>query len=99
MWGEKCTEGQFDDLNGYALKQWSGLFKGYYLQRWQNFLELLTKSMDSGEEFVRDGYLTETCAWEKNWSKQHEVYPSKAKGDAVSTSKRLFEKYKTYLFH
>ncbi len=27
LWGTECTEGQFDDLNGYAQKQWSGLFK------------------------------------------------------------------------
>jgi alpha-N-acetylglucosaminidase len=99
MWGEKCTEGQFDDLNGYALKQWSGLFKGYYLPRWQKFLGLLTESVDSKKPFVRDGYLAESCAWEKEWSHEHEVYPDKAEGDPVAVSKRLFAKYKSYIFN
>jgi len=98
LWGEKCTEGQFDDLNGYALKQWSGLFKGYYLPRWKRFLELLKKSLESDQPFVRDGYLAESCAWEKQWSHQHEVYPAEPKGDAVRTCRRLFEKYRMSIY-
>ncbi|HEU4989006.1 MAG TPA: alpha-N-acetylglucosaminidase, partial [Gemmatimonadaceae bacterium] len=33
LWGTKCTEGQNDDLNLYAFKEWEGMFSSYYLPR------------------------------------------------------------------
>ncbi len=58
LWGEKCTEGQNDDLNLYAFKEWEGMFTGYFLPRWEVFFAALNKSLDSGTlraETVRGG--------------------------------------------
>ena len=56
MWGTKCTEGQFDDLNDYALRQWNGMFAGYDLPRWRDFLDRLTQSVRTRTPFDRAAY-------------------------------------------
>ena len=41
LWGTKCTEGQNDDLNLYAYKEWQGMFASYFLPRWREFFARL----------------------------------------------------------
>ncbi len=95
LWGTQCTEGQFDDLNGYALKQWAGLFSGYYLPRWQTFLDKLEKPLKEGRKLERADFLKEMCAWEQAWSRGREIYPHVAKGDPLTVAKKLMNKYET----
>ncbi len=94
MWGTKCTEGQFDDLNDYALRQWNGMFAGYDLPRWQLFLDRLAQSIRTRTPFDRAAYLPDACAWETAWSKGTETYAPDPEGDPVEVSSRLFEKYR-----
>jgi len=98
LWGKKCTEGQFDDLNGYAHKQWAGLFSGYYLPRWQAFLGQLEKSLQTGQKWERAGFLKEMCAWEQAWSQGREIYPEVPTGDPLAVAKKLMIKYEADIF-
>jgi alpha-N-acetylglucosaminidase len=98
LWGPKCTEGQFDDLNGYAHKQWAGLFSGYYLPRWQAFLDLLEKSLKDGKKLARADYLKDACAWEQAWSRGREAYPDAPQGDPLAVAKKLMDNYGTEIF-
>lgn len=93
MWGEKCTEGQFDDLNNYAYKQWAGMFSSYHLVRWNKFFNEVETSIKNNSSWSRAGFLDASCEWEKQWSKQHQVFPVKTKGDPVEISRRLYTKY------
>ena len=98
LWGTQCTEGMFDDLNGYAQKQWSGLFKGYDLPRWKAFLEALENGLLSGRPFERAGYVREMCAWEQAWSRGREIYPAAPSGDPLGLAAALLKKYETDIF-
>ena len=48
LWGTKCTEGQNDDLNLYAYKEWQGMFTSYFLPRWRAFFDQLNQSLATG---------------------------------------------------
>lgn len=95
LWGTKCTEGQNDDLNLYAYKEWQGMFIGYYLPRWQEFFVRLDRSLDSGVAFDRAPYAAEMCQWEQEWSRRHDTFATTTSGDAVATAARLYSKYRS----
>ena len=97
LWGTKCTEGQNDDLNLYAYKEWQGMFSDYYLPRWKEFFAQLNQSLDSATRFDRAPYAAAMCTWEQKWSRKHTAYATVPTGDPVKTSARLFTKYRTDL--
>jgi alpha-N-acetylglucosaminidase len=94
LWGTKCTEGQNDDLNLYAFKEWEGMFTSYYLPRWQAFFKDLNASLASGTPFDRKPFAAASCTWEQHWS--HETTPTfrtTPTGDPVATAERLMKKW------
>lgn len=93
MWGTKCTEGQIEDLNLYAHKQWQGMFRDYYLPRWQEFFRRLDQSLDDGTIFDRALFVAEMYAWEEGWCKRTDSYPTEPLGDALAVARRMFDKY------
>jgi alpha-N-acetylglucosaminidase len=94
LWGTKCTEGQNDDLNLYAYKEWQGMFSSYYLPRWEEFFTRLNRSLDSGTAFDRAPFAADMCQWEQAWSRRHDTFPTAVAGDAVETAARLYAKYR-----
>lgn len=97
LWGVKCTEGQNDDLNLYAYKQWQGMFSEYYLPRWQEFFRRLNQSLDDGTTFDRAPFAADMCTWEQAWSRRTEPFPTEPSGDALAVSQRLLDKYRHQL--
>jgi alpha-N-acetylglucosaminidase len=97
LWGTKCTEGQDDDLNLYAYKEWQGMFSSYFLPRWKEFFARLNRSLDSGTPFDRGPFAADMCAWEQAWSRKHDRFPTTPRGDPVATAARLFARYRTDL--
>ena len=97
LWGTKCTEGQGDDLNLYAFKEWQGMFTGYFLPRWQEFFTRLNRSLADGVPFDRKPFATDICRWEQDWSRGHETYRTTASGDALAVARRLFDRYRMEL--
>ncbi len=94
LWGTKCTEGQNDDLNLYAFKEWEGMFSSYFLPRWMAFFNALDASLGSGKPFDRKPYAAASCTWEQHWS--HEmtpVYRTEPSGDPIATAERLVKKW------
>jgi len=76
LWGEECTEGQFDDLNNYAYKQWAGMFTDYHLVRWTRFFDEVETAMKANKKWDRSSFLESSCEWEKNWSHQQNLFPT-----------------------
>jgi alpha-N-acetylglucosaminidase len=93
LWGTTCTEGQNDDLNLYAHKQWQGLFTGYYLPRWQAFFTRLNESLDTGKPFDRKPFVEASCRWEQQWSERRDTFPTSPRGDSIAVARRLLAKY------
>ncbi len=83
-------------LHEYAAKQWSGMFAGFYLPRWQMFFERLDASLAEGKPL--DAAATENALrdWDVQWTHQTDCYPSAPRGDSVAVSRRLWEKYGSY---
>ena len=97
LWGTTCTEGQEDDLNLYAHKQWQGMFTSYYLPRWQEFFSGLNRAVDTRTSFDRAPFAAAMCRWEQEWSHRHETFPTRPRGDALAVSQRLYSKYRRQL--
>lgn len=96
LWGTKCTEGQNDDLNLYAYKQWQGMFNGYYLPRWREFFARLNRSLDEKKAFDRAPFAAEMCEWEQGWSKGHERYRVTPEGDPLTAAAQLWRRYRQW---
>jgi alpha-N-acetylglucosaminidase len=97
LWGSKCTEGENDDLNLYAFKEWSGMFSSYFLPRWTNFFAALNQSLDAGAPFDRAPFASASCQWELQWSHDTTGFASAPAGDAVATAQRLVTKWRSVL--
>jgi alpha-N-acetylglucosaminidase len=93
LWGTKCTEGENDDLNLYAYKEWAGMFTGYFLPRWKDFFTRLNASLASGRPFDRAAFAGASCAWEQRWSRDTTAFAAKPEGDPVATARRLVRKW------
>jgi alpha-N-acetylglucosaminidase len=93
LWGEECTEGQYDDLNNYAYKQWAGMFTDYHLVRWTRFFDQVEKAIRNNKEWDRSMFLESSCQWEKSWSHQQNLFPTQPQGDPVELSKDIWNKY------
>jgi alpha-N-acetylglucosaminidase len=85
--------GQGPMIDDYARKEWSGMFNGYYLKRWEWYLDELAQSLKEDKPFDNKTFQKKLRTWMTEWSDQHETYPSKPKGDSVQISKRLWTKY------
>jgi alpha-N-acetylglucosaminidase len=94
LWGTKCTEGQNDDLNLYAYKEWEGMFTSYFLPRWEAFFARLNTSLDAGTPFDRAPFAAASCAWEQAWSRDTTSFRTTPAGEPIATSQRLVRKWR-----
>jgi alpha-N-acetylglucosaminidase len=90
LWGPR--DGVLFD---YAAKQWSGMIRGFYRPRWEQFIEELHKSLANRREFDVESFETRIRAWEEEWTHGTETYPTAPMGDPVATARRMLEKYGT----
>ncbi len=99
LWGEKCTENQYDDLNTYAYKQLAGMFSDYHLVRWNKFFGEVETALKNNTDWDRNPFLESSCEWEKNWSQQRNTFTKTAKGNPVEVSRTIWKKYSNLLIN
>jgi alpha-N-acetylglucosaminidase len=75
------------DLHGYASKEWSGLLRGFYQQRWEMFIREMEARLD-GAPATEINYFV----FDKNWAEQHSEYSAAPSGDPVATAATMFGK-------
>jgi alpha-N-acetylglucosaminidase len=97
LWGEKCTENQYDDLNNYAYKQWAGMFSGYHFIRWNEFFKEVEADIRNHKNWDRSSFFQSSCQWEKDWSHNKNIFPKIPKGNPVEISRTIWKKYSHYL--
>ncbi|MBN1343661.1 MAG: alpha-N-acetylglucosaminidase C-terminal domain-containing protein [Phycisphaerae bacterium] len=88
LWGPRDST-----LHEYAQRQWSGLIEGFYLRRWEMFLEALDGALASGKAFDGGAFESRIRDWEVSWTHQTEGYPAEPRGDSVTVSRALWGKY------
>ncbi len=92
LWGQRDSV-----LHEYAYRQWSGLIRGFYLKRWELFLDRLVESLDTGKPFDAAAFEQEIRAWEEAWTHQTETYSTDPVGDPVLVSREIWAKYRETL--
>uniref|UniRef100_A0A1J3GKV9 Alpha-N-acetylglucosaminidase n=1 Tax=Noccaea caerulescens TaxID=107243 RepID=A0A1J3GKV9_NOCCA len=95
MWYDSKDVNQ-SKLHDYANKFWSGLLKDYYLPRATLYFNELLKSLRDKKKLEIEKWRREWIRMSHKWQQSSsEVYPVKAKGDALSISRHLLRKYFT----
>lgn len=87
LWGEGPA------IDDYARKEWSGLLNGYYLKRWERFLDESAQALRDNKPFDSKAFNERLRPWMTAWSDQRETYPTEPRGDSVVVARRLWKKY------
>ena len=88
LWGDAHS-----GLHDYAQKQWAGMMKDFYYPRWKMLIDQVKKSLVSNKKFSIEEYNKQVIAFEENWTKQENMYPTTATGNSVDKSQNVFDKY------
>ncbi|CAL0308657.1 unnamed protein product [Lupinus luteus] len=92
MWYDTNVTTQ-SKLHDYANKFWSGIVENYYLPRAATYFNHLSESLKQNQKFNLVEWRKQWISHSNKWQKGNELYPVKAKGDALAISKALYEKY------
>jgi len=105
IWGPVTPNALFFD---YSNRQWSGLIRGFYIPRWQMFIDYLLgqSELDNKRYHSRklkksygrpannaNPFFETLSTWEKSWTEKHENYSSVPVGDALQIAKQLYNKW------
>lgn len=82
-----------DSIPDYANRQWNGLLGKFYYHRWQMWLDAVNQSLASGTTINEDEVRGKIRDWELAWTRQHDRFPAKPRGNTVAISRALFAKY------
>jgi alpha-N-acetylglucosaminidase len=80
-------------IRDYARRQWSGMLTGFYLPRWEMFLDAHAAAMEAGQPLDEAAFGRRLLEWENEWSDGSEAYPTRPRGDSVAVARRLWETY------
>lgn len=83
IWG---GEGHLSD---YASRAWQGLYAGYYLPRWQIFLEAQRKAAVSGHPFDEAATIKTIREWETKWVEDGRPWTRQRPADPLSLSRQI----------
>ena len=83
-WGNRSAA-ERGGLRDYAHKEWNGIIKDVYYQRWKQYFDALDKTFDGQPMRQFDFY-----AMDEKWTLQHNEYPAEAQGDAVTYAREAF---------
>ena len=89
MWGPD------ENIEDYASKEWAGLVKDYYKERWALFTGLVNEAVREGKTFDHDAYESARYLLEKKFSFTIKAYPTSPVGNPVDIAIMLI---KSYLF-
>jgi alpha-N-acetylglucosaminidase len=103
-WGGDKDPTIFD----YARREWSGLIRGYYLPRWEEFYSMLDKHLQNGSTYSEDNlpqvygretlranqFYNELADLEQNWIISEKKLNRIDTGAELKIVKRLLTKYK-----
>ncbi len=88
LWGPRDSI-----LHEYAVRQWSGMFSGFYGKRWERFIDAQRAAINAGKPFDTGAFDADLRAWEEQWCHQTEVYRTRTRGDPVTVARHLLAKY------
>lgn len=87
MWGATTI------LRDYSRRNWAGMFSGFYLPRWEMFIEAMQNSLDSNTPFAEEAVTAKIVEWELAWADKKDNSSTEPRGDCVEISQELWGKY------
>lgn len=88
LWGGKNST-----LYEYSCRQWSGMIRGFYKPRWEQYFTYVNQQMSAKKEIDQKMFEDRIKDWEWNWVNGSENYASEPQGSAVEASVNLYKKY------
>ncbi|KAJ7945919.1 putative Alpha-n-acetylglucosaminidase [Quillaja saponaria] len=92
MWFDN-TEERASLLRDYGNKYWSGLLRDYYGPRAAIYFKYLVESLEKGKGFRLKDWRREWVKLTNDWQSRRNIFPVESVGDALNTSKWLYNKY------
>jgi len=90
--------GKNNGLNDYAGRDWNGLLAGYYLGRWQMYLDAIGNALAAGKEPDLKDIDGRVADFEWKWARSTgNQFAAQAQGDSYAISQALFKKYSPML--
>ncbi|KAI3870694.1 hypothetical protein MKW92_003699 [Papaver armeniacum] len=80
-------------LRDYGNKYWSGLLRDYYGPRAAIYFRYLLESLENGQGFSLNEWRKEWIKLTNDWQNSRNIYPVKSTGDALNTSRWIYDKY------
>jgi alpha-N-acetylglucosaminidase len=90
LWGDANSP-----LHEYANKQWSGLLNDFYKQRWQQFFDMLQRSLQTNTSPDLQLFEKNIRAWEWHWVNEQKSFPLQPVGKSISKAKEIYNKYRS----
>lgn len=85
-WGNReCADA--GKLRDYAHKEWNGILKDFYYNRWNSYWKTLEDQLNGKPEVIIDFY-----AMEEPWTLATNPYTKEPEGDCVDVAKEVFSK-------
>ncbi len=83
-WGNR-TAAENGGLHDYAHKEWNGILRDFYYNRWKLWMEQRIAELNGTTPQKIDWY-----AVEEPWTKQTNPYSAEAEGDVIETAKDVY---------
>ncbi|MGL5317408.1 MAG: alpha-N-acetylglucosaminidase [Bacteroidales bacterium] len=77
------------DLHDYSNREWNGLLRTYYYDRWSAFFDANISALENGTEVV----LPDFPALERQWIQNEHYFSSVASGSEIEVVNELYHKY------
>ena len=87
LWGEGPA------IDDYACKDWSGMYRGYYYPRWQQYISAVKEAREAKEPFDAKAFNEKLRQWMRDWSDLENTFPTDPRGDSIKTARKLHNKY------
>ncbi|RYH29449.1 alpha-N-acetylglucosaminidase [archaeon] len=88
LWGDT------GEINDYAAKNWGGLAQGYYLKRWQLFLETSLESLKNQTPIDWDAFNAQVLEVGQVFCGDvNTTYPTSPCGDPLALTQEMYSKY------
>ncbi|KAF9109828.1 hypothetical protein BGX27_007145 [Mortierella sp. AM989] len=94
-WGPIGQQGLAD----YASKEWGGLVKGFYLPRWQIFVDRLTTAVQEHKKLDYKAYLADSLKVETSWlsatsDDNNLTYPLEPVEDTIDVAQEVWNRWR-----
>jgi len=92
LWGDANSP-----LHEYANRQWSGLLNDFYKQRWQQFFDMLQRSLQTNTSPDLQLFEQNIRVWEWHWVNEQKAFPLQPIGNSIRKAREIYNSYRSVI--